>query len=255
MLTLRLWGGRSLTVRPSMSRSPAVSGMKPPIRLRVVVLPQPEGPSRQKNSPGRDRRSTRRRGRPPRRSAWSHGGARSRASIQARPAPGTVRLGVIAGGVRPGHRQAAGASRRVRCSRRRQPDSSRDLAQDLRTDACHADPSCATVCTMLASGPWPVNTGNRAWPPSGDDALDAARPNHRPRFGTEPHRARGHPPAPSRVRSGVAPSAPGAPGVPRAPVRPGLPFDGPPVDRRGRTHDDPPGRRRTGEPRDRGPPV
>src|SRR6478672_7760920 len=26
--------------------------MNPPMRLRVVVLPQPEGPSRQKNSPG-----------------------------------------------------------------------------------------------------------------------------------------------------------------------------------------------------------
>ena len=32
--------------------------MKPPIKLSVVVFPQPEGPSRQKNSPSQIARSS-----------------------------------------------------------------------------------------------------------------------------------------------------------------------------------------------------
>jgi len=59
VLTLRLWGGMSLTRWPSILSSPEVSGMKPPIRLSVVVLPQPDGPSRQKNSPRSMRNETR----------------------------------------------------------------------------------------------------------------------------------------------------------------------------------------------------
>ena len=56
VFTLRRWGGRSLTTRPSIRSSPDVSGMNPPMRLSVVVLPQPDGPSRQKNSPESMRR-------------------------------------------------------------------------------------------------------------------------------------------------------------------------------------------------------
>ena len=36
---------------PSISMLPALGGMKPAIMRRVVVLPQPEGPSRDTNSP------------------------------------------------------------------------------------------------------------------------------------------------------------------------------------------------------------
>ena len=46
--------------RPLRWISPVVAGTKPPIRLSVVVLPQPDGPSRQKNSPFSIRRSSER---------------------------------------------------------------------------------------------------------------------------------------------------------------------------------------------------
>jgi hypothetical protein len=51
VFTLRWCGRQVVDDSPSIRSSPEVSGMNPPIRLRVVVLPQPDGPSRQKNSP------------------------------------------------------------------------------------------------------------------------------------------------------------------------------------------------------------
>src|SRR5579884_3213677 len=42
-----------------MRNSPSLTGMNPPMRLRVVVLPQPDGPRRQKNSPAAIARETR----------------------------------------------------------------------------------------------------------------------------------------------------------------------------------------------------
>ena len=51
MLTLRLYGGIRSARCPSIRISPPESSTKPPIRFSVVVLPQPDGPSRQKNSP------------------------------------------------------------------------------------------------------------------------------------------------------------------------------------------------------------
>ena len=54
MLTSRWFGGRSVTSWPWSETSPYVGSTKPPIMRSVVVLPQPEGPSIEKNSPGRD---------------------------------------------------------------------------------------------------------------------------------------------------------------------------------------------------------
>src|SRR4029453_8024445 len=44
-------GGRPMTERPLSRMSPAESGRKPAMRPSVVVLPQPDGPSRVTNSP------------------------------------------------------------------------------------------------------------------------------------------------------------------------------------------------------------
>src|SRR5262245_24360799 len=49
----RRYVGRSVTRRPSMAISPLSGIRKPATRLRSVVLPQPEGPSRVINSPRR----------------------------------------------------------------------------------------------------------------------------------------------------------------------------------------------------------
>ena len=51
VLTLRRCGGSPSTRSSRMKISPLVALTKPPIRLSVVVLPQPDGPRRQKNSP------------------------------------------------------------------------------------------------------------------------------------------------------------------------------------------------------------
>ena len=50
MLTGRLSGGSSVTSRSRSRIRPAVGRSKPPIILRVVVLPQPDGPRSEKNS-------------------------------------------------------------------------------------------------------------------------------------------------------------------------------------------------------------
>src|SRR3954467_1264558 len=42
---------------PAMRTTPEVGAVKPPMMFNVVVLPHPEGPSRQKNSPSRISRS------------------------------------------------------------------------------------------------------------------------------------------------------------------------------------------------------
>src|SRR6476646_9324154 len=57
MLTGRLSGGSLVTSRPRSSIRPEVGASKPPIIRRVVVLPQPDGPSKLKNSPSRTSRS------------------------------------------------------------------------------------------------------------------------------------------------------------------------------------------------------
>ena len=51
VFTLRLCGGSRSTRSPRIQISPSVGATKPPIRLSVVVFPQPDGPRRQKNSP------------------------------------------------------------------------------------------------------------------------------------------------------------------------------------------------------------
>ena len=51
MLTGRLSGGSEVTSRPRRRIRPPVGSSKPPIIRRVVVLPQPDGPSSEKNSP------------------------------------------------------------------------------------------------------------------------------------------------------------------------------------------------------------
>ena len=51
MLTSRLFGGTSVTSVPCRYTVPAVGSSKPAIIRIVVVLPQPDGPSSEKNSP------------------------------------------------------------------------------------------------------------------------------------------------------------------------------------------------------------
>ena len=51
MFTLRLCGGTPPMSVPSSRIRPAVGCSKPAISRSVVVLPQPDGPSREKNSP------------------------------------------------------------------------------------------------------------------------------------------------------------------------------------------------------------
>ncbi len=51
MLVGRLWGGSPATSAPSIRISPSLGCSKPATIRSVVVLPQPLGPSRVKNSP------------------------------------------------------------------------------------------------------------------------------------------------------------------------------------------------------------
>jgi hypothetical protein len=51
------YGGSRSTRLPRIRISPAEGATKPPIRFSVVVLPHPDGPSRQKNSPSSISRS------------------------------------------------------------------------------------------------------------------------------------------------------------------------------------------------------
>ena len=53
MLTGRRCGGTPVTSTPSTRIVPASGSSKPPIIRSSVVLPQPEGPSSEKNSPRR----------------------------------------------------------------------------------------------------------------------------------------------------------------------------------------------------------
>src|SRR5258706_7623777 len=56
---MRRWRGvRSLTTTPPMRISPDVGSSSPAIIRRSVVLPDPEGPRRTRNSPSRLSRST-----------------------------------------------------------------------------------------------------------------------------------------------------------------------------------------------------
>ena len=50
MATSRSFGSRELTTFPSIKTSPLVTFSRPAIILIVVVLPQPEGPNKTKNS-------------------------------------------------------------------------------------------------------------------------------------------------------------------------------------------------------------
>jgi hypothetical protein len=45
MLTFRSVAGRRVTSRPPIRTSPSLASSSPAMRRRVVVLPQPEGPS------------------------------------------------------------------------------------------------------------------------------------------------------------------------------------------------------------------
>src|SRR5215475_210645 len=57
MLTSRLFGGTFVTSWPCSRITPWVGSSNPAIIRMVVVLPQPDGPSREKNSPSRMSRS------------------------------------------------------------------------------------------------------------------------------------------------------------------------------------------------------
>ena len=54
----RFHGGSGATSRPSSSTWPVCAWAKPAISLRSVVLPQPDGPRKAKNSPGWIERAT-----------------------------------------------------------------------------------------------------------------------------------------------------------------------------------------------------
>ena len=58
MLTGRLSGGSLVMSRPRRRIVPLVGSSNPPIIRNVVVLPQPEGPSSEKNSPAPTSRET-----------------------------------------------------------------------------------------------------------------------------------------------------------------------------------------------------
>src|SRR5215470_7115469 len=58
MPRLRRYGGTRVSGRPSSMISPAVGDSKPAIIRRVVVLPEPLGPSSVRNSPGATVRET-----------------------------------------------------------------------------------------------------------------------------------------------------------------------------------------------------
>ncbi len=58
MLTSRLFGGTSVTLPPCRNTAPRVGSSKPAIIRMVVVLPHPDGPSMEKNSPSAMARST-----------------------------------------------------------------------------------------------------------------------------------------------------------------------------------------------------
>src|SRR5262245_42250406 len=53
MLTGRRYGGSRVMSRPWIDRVPSSGSSKPPIIRRSVVLPHPDGPRREKNSPRR----------------------------------------------------------------------------------------------------------------------------------------------------------------------------------------------------------
>ncbi len=57
MFTSRLFGGAAVTSRPSSRTVPWVGSSNPAIIRIVVVLPHPDGPSMEKNSPLRMARS------------------------------------------------------------------------------------------------------------------------------------------------------------------------------------------------------
>ena len=59
MLTSRWLGGTPTTSLPYSRIWPSVGSSKPPIIRSVVVLPHPDGPSSEKNSPSPITRSTR----------------------------------------------------------------------------------------------------------------------------------------------------------------------------------------------------
>ena len=50
----RLFGPMPLMSLPPIRMTPSVGSMKPEIMRRIVVLPQPDGPRKLKNSPARD---------------------------------------------------------------------------------------------------------------------------------------------------------------------------------------------------------
>ena len=58
MPALRRHGGSSVTSPPPSRTMPLVGSMKPATMRKVVVLPQPEGPSSTRNSPSATRSET-----------------------------------------------------------------------------------------------------------------------------------------------------------------------------------------------------
>ena len=54
MPTSRFQGGKADTSVPPISTRPLSAWLKPAMRRSSVVLPQPDGPRKAKNSPGRD---------------------------------------------------------------------------------------------------------------------------------------------------------------------------------------------------------
>ena len=81
--------------------------------------------------------------------------------------------------------------------------------------------SCATVCSMLASRPWPVNMAlTHAFETGPDDRVQPTGADGRPRRREERGRIRRGRPFPPRVRTGARAPADRAAGVPRPAIRP-----------------------------------
>ncbi len=90
----RRWAGTRVTFSPSTSTSPESGCSKPASMRSAVVLPQPDGPSRARSSPGRTDRSS-----PSRATVPPKSRRRARNSTEAGPGPERPAVAVGAVGV------------------------------------------------------------------------------------------------------------------------------------------------------------
>src|SRR3954447_12902179 len=131
MFTGRLFGGTVVTSRPCRRIRPSSGSTNPAIIRSVVVLPQPLGPSREKNSPSRIERFT------SRTAAWSPNCLLTESSTIACPSPSISALlpTTLAAHDPPkrdrSHARPVAADRLLSLDRRRADRGRRRSARDL----------------------------------------------------------------------------------------------------------------------------